>query len=76
MADTGRMDEVVTTARKSEIRPLRIADHLRIFWRHRRVGHPKVNALRVNFDRIIAANEWRLARSFDELIEKYANLYR
>jgi hypothetical protein len=70
------MEEVAEGTVAGATRHLRIADHLRIYWRHRRVGHPKVNALRVNFDRIIAANEWHLARSFDELIEKYANLYR
>jgi hypothetical protein len=70
------MDEAVTTATGSAARHLRIAEHLRIYWRHRRVGHPRVNALRVNFDRIIASNDWNLARSFDELIDRYANLYR
>ena len=70
------MEQAVDGATESVTRHLRVADHLRIYWRHRRVGHPKVNALRVSFDRIIAANEWHLARNFDELIERYANLYR
>ncbi|MBT8241245.1 MAG: hypothetical protein KJN63_08465 [Acidimicrobiia bacterium] len=70
------MDEAVTADRAPATKHLRIADHLRIYWRHRRVGHPRVNALRVTFDRIIAANEWNLARNFDELIDRYANLYR
>ncbi|MFW2383514.1 MAG: hypothetical protein ACN4GZ_17300 [Acidimicrobiales bacterium] len=69
------MDQAQSTARVPAARQLRIADHLRIYWRHRRVGHPTVNALRVRFDRLIAANDWDLARSFDELNERYAKLY-
>ncbi len=71
MADSGVMDEAVS----AQTVPLRISDHLRIHWRHRRVGHPRVNALRVRFDQMIAANQWDLAANFDELNERYANLY-
>ena len=75
LADTEFMGPGASTSAELVIRHLRLSDHLRIFWRHRRVGHPTVNALRVRFDRLIASNCWDVAANVDELNDRYANLY-
>ncbi len=67
------MSEEVTGCERAN---LALTQWFRIRWHHRRIGHPEVWTLRVRFDELIAANSWNLADNMDELIDRYAHLYR
>lgn len=60
---------------QGDVLRLPVSEWFRIRWHHRRVGHPDLWTLRVRFDEIVLANRWNLAANFDELVERYAELY-
>ncbi len=60
------MDEVEPT------KPFSLRVKLANRWRYRHITNPTKWRLRVQFDDLITAQYWDLARNFDELNERYS----